>query len=170
MLGAPGMHAILFGFKRAFQSTLRLMRPIITSLGLTAARFDLLKALDESYRDSMRQSDLRRKLGVSAPTVSRMLRSLEELGLVARAVERTDTRQRTVSLTALGLKTLRRAMAEIIGTDLLHFAFDCVLEAEPPGGESFRFVRMSELEDSLCAVRSGFGDTGRVSYPWHPDD
>ena len=37
----PGMNAIFFGLKRAFHGTLRIARPMLTSLGLTAARFDL---------------------------------------------------------------------------------------------------------------------------------
>jgi DNA-binding MarR family transcriptional regulator len=99
---AGGMNAIFFGLKRAFHSTLRVTRRMLTRLGLTAARFDMLHALPRERRyvgEGMRQSELRRQLGVSRPTVSRMLASLEELGLVLRKPDSKDRRQVFVALT-----------------------------------------------------------------------
>ena len=56
----------------------------------------------------MTQRELRKALGVSGPTVSRMLGSLEELGLVEREVSDLDRRERYVMLTNAG-RALRRA-------------------------------------------------------------
>lgn len=74
------MHAIFFGLKRAHHGTLRITRRILAALGLTAARFDLLYAVKKATRYGVNQSALRKVLGVSRATVSRMLASLEERG------------------------------------------------------------------------------------------
>ena len=87
--GWVAMNAIFFGLKRAYHGTLRIYRHALARQGLTAARFDLLYAAREYRRHGVRQSSLRRALGVSAPTVSRMVASLEALGLLRR--ERSNT-------------------------------------------------------------------------------
>ena len=114
------MHAIFFATKRAFHGGLRITRPRFQSVarGMTGARFDMMYALTRSIPGPHKfsnaryvlQSDLRKILGVTAPVVSRMLRSLEALGWVTR--ERClhgDRRQRKVSLTKEGLKYFRKA-------------------------------------------------------------
>jgi DNA-binding MarR family transcriptional regulator len=86
------MNANFFGLKRAFHGTLRITRASLTKPGLTAARFDMLYALprdSQRFEQGMWQSDLRRQIGVSRPTVSRMLGSLEQLGLVCRPTSGT---------------------------------------------------------------------------------
>src|SRR5215469_1809792 len=74
MTDAPGsdrgvsMNQIFFASKRAFHGVLRVMRKPLRSLGLTAARFDMLFALmgggPEQARFGKTQSELRRSLGV----------------------------------------------------------------------------------------------------------
>src|SRR5277367_5509039 len=89
------MNEIALGAKRTFHGFLRITRRRLASVGLTGARFDMLYAVRRQGRflsgeeDSieLRQSDLRRILGVTATVVSRMVRALERLGLVARRRE-----------------------------------------------------------------------------------
>src|SRR5258708_28960910 len=109
------MNGLFFGCKKAFHGCLRITRPWLKHLGLTAARFDMLTAIREHPYRAL-QSSLRKTLGVTAPTVSRMLRSLEQLGLIERARCISDRRQVQVTLTAAGLKSLRRATAAFIGS------------------------------------------------------
>ncbi len=78
------MHTVFFGLKRAFHGTLRVTRGALATFGLTAARFDMLYIVAKEG-SSLTQRRLQRALGVAAATVSRMLRSLEKLGLVERA-------------------------------------------------------------------------------------
>ncbi|HEX4445732.1 MAG TPA: MarR family transcriptional regulator, partial [Polyangiaceae bacterium] len=87
------MHTVFFGLKRAHHATLGLTRHVLKRLGLTAARFDMLFAL-KPCRLGMLQSRLRRLLGVSRTTVSRMLASLEQLGLLTRKASWSDRRTR----------------------------------------------------------------------------
>ncbi len=97
-----------FGLKRAHHGVLRVTRRALAQLGLTAARFDMMYAIQE--REGLRQIALCRALGVSGATVSRMLASLEKLGLVTRDTTCTDMRQRFVYLTDAGRRCIRKAI------------------------------------------------------------
>jgi DNA-binding MarR family transcriptional regulator len=167
------MNAIFFASKRAYHAILRVTRRPLRVLGLTAARFDLMYALmphgESLDRCPAYQSELRQELGVSAPTVSRMLRSLEKLGWVERCRPVCgDQRQREVTLTDAGLECIRTAYKAI-----LHAAKRLVYMALCFGRRcSAReaFVPMTELEAYLRAMRQTYGDFATLSYPWHPDD
>ena len=167
---AKVMNAILFGMKRAFQASLRFTRSAVAAFGLTAARFVMLYAIKGSYKiHDVRQSDLRRSLGVTAPTVSRMLRSLEKLGFVSRVRPTSgDTRQRIVSLTIAGLACIRRAFRSLVRRHTVRRAFDAVLTVgQPPSA----WLVETETAESVCwQIRRGFGDIATLGYPWHPDD
>ena len=175
------MHAIFFGLKRAFHSTLRVTRRMLTRLGLTAARFDMLFALPHEGRrigDGMWQSELRRQLGVSRPTVSRMLASLEELGLVLRRPESKDRRQVFVALTEAGRALIRDAERIFIHSGYIQLAVATALGAEAGGPatsscwyDEYECLNQAEtLEDLLDKVRWEFGDFAQLVYGWHLDD
>jgi DNA-binding MarR family transcriptional regulator len=164
------MNAILFGMKRSFQASIRFTRSAVAAFGLTAARFDMLYAIKSSYKiHDVRQSDLRRSLGVTAPTVSRMLRSLEKLGFVSRVRPTSgDTRQRIVSLTSAGLACIRRAFRSLVRRRTVRRAFDAVLTVGQPLAA---WLVETEIAESVCwRIRRGFGDIATLGYPWHPDD
>ena len=171
------MHALYFRLKRAFQSTLRSSRPALRHYGLTPARFDLLYAIqgeDHFQRQreppSMWQSTLRRALGVTAPTVSRMLRSLEELGLVRRRVDGFDTRQRVVELTRQGYALLRRTMYQLMGSGWVDLAATSALVyPELPLPSDFEDVStIDAIVNRLKCIAACFRDTGDVDYPFQP--
>jgi DNA-binding MarR family transcriptional regulator len=164
------VNAIFFGAKRAFQSTLRITRPWLTRLGLTAARFDMLTAIAR-HPYGLRQRDLRRRLGVTAPTVSRMLRSLEELRLVHRHRDPCDRRQVRVDLTDAGRARIHRASVLCIDTGAAQLAVDCALVGgEHTNDESRCMTEMAYAECLLDCLRSAFRDLADLYYPWHPDD
>lgn len=165
------MNSVAFGTKRAFHGFLRVTRKALVSVGLTAARFDLMQPLlarecDRAF--TLRQSELRRILGVTAGVVSRMLRALEALGLVERT-KGYDRRQREVTLTARGMECMRRARRL-----LLRGVQRIVLDAICFGGRRDpwkQFAHMDTLESYLNVLRRHFGDTATLYYPWgHPDD
>ncbi len=100
VLWVGGMDPVFFTIKRAYYATLKLTRRALAAMGLTAARYDLLDALYRLGTGCVHlQSNLRRGLGVARSTISRMMRSLEQLGLVTR---RRDGRDCIVALTAEG--------------------------------------------------------------------
>jgi DNA-binding MarR family transcriptional regulator len=163
------MNAIFFGCKRAFQSCLRITRPWITHLGLTAARFDMLTAIGRFPLGPF-QRDLRAMLGVTAPTISRMLQSLEDLGLIKRRRAIGDRRLLHVTLTAAGLSRLRRATAAFIGSGAAQLAVDCALTDGHAHDEARCMIQMDLAESILRRIRDAFRDVADLYYPWHPDD
>ncbi len=181
--GTPGAHVVaimnanFFGLKRAFHGTLRITRASLARFGLTAARFDLLYALPHGFQQfekGMWQSALRRQLGVSRPTVSRMLASLEQLGLVRRERHLYDRRQVVVALTRRGCTLIRKAKRFFIDSGWAQLALDTAFDVGQPGGrwcdDWHCFHEMETLEGLLRRIRHAFGDFARLYYPWHPDD
>jgi DNA-binding MarR family transcriptional regulator len=145
-------------------------------MGLTAARFDLLYVLREhlmEMRGPMPQRDVVRELGVTPPVVSRMLKSLRELGLVTRQRDPLDGRAWLVSLTVSGRYAIRDAVDVFITRGRAERHVERGLcPGMPPGAdrEDTAFVRMTHLEALLDDLRKGWHARGRLYYPWHPDD
>jgi DNA-binding MarR family transcriptional regulator len=168
------MHAIFFGLKRAHHSTLRLTRRALGAMGLTAARFDMLYAIMKSG-DDLAQSALRKLLGVSRATVSRMLGSLEQLGLVMRKAHWFDRRKRIVALTAEGRSRIISAHRHFTRSGWAQLAVDSALCCDPYG--SSRWSDESEcthatgsLEGWLHCICRAFYDRATLDYPWSPED
>jgi DNA-binding MarR family transcriptional regulator len=178
LLSARPMNAIFFGCKRVFHGAVRISRAPLHSVapGLTAARFDMMCALvrqrfsTEAFQGGWAlQSDLRKALGVSAPVVSRMLRSLEALGWVTRRRSERDGRQRDVGLTESGFTCIRSAYKLLV-----RIAQRIVYRAICWGKHrdvDERFFNMGTLESYLNSLRSYCRDTATIYYAWgHPDD
>ena len=174
--GARLVNAITFGTKRAFQGFLRVTRKPLAAMGLTAARFDVLWALlavgrTEGSSVGVWQSELRKMLGVTAPVVTRMLQSLERLGLVRRHRELrgVDRRQVCVWLTDAGKECIQQARGVMIrAMRKLVFVAICSGQHRDPDK---RLVHMDRLEGYLRSLRRKFGDRATLYYPWGcPDD
>ena len=164
------MNAIYFGLKRAYQSTLRITRPWLKRMGLTAARFDMLTVIRRHPCVGVQQSKLRQWLGVTAPTISRMLRSLRALGLVARERSRSDRRTYDLTLTEAGLALIRRATRVLIDWGTVQLAVDCALAGTRCHDEDACFRAMAEADWVLRRIRNAFYDRADLYYAWHPDD
>ena len=168
------MHQIAFATKRAFHGFLRVTRKLFGAHGLTPARFDLLYALvggGPIEPDSARghQSTLWKRLGVSAPVVSRMLGALEGLGWIRREKDYRDRRQRIVRLTAVGrARMLAVRRVALRSVERLVTAAICFRDPRDP---EERLWNMAQLEGYLGAFRRDFGDRATLYFPWgHPDD
>jgi DNA-binding MarR family transcriptional regulator len=163
------MNEHFFCLKRAYHGFLRVTRRPLQVLGLTAARYDLMYALMLRHEDSdfapMLQSALRRVLGVTGSVVSRMLRSLEGLGLITRKPKERDRRQREIRLTEKGLACIRYAYQALVRSSVrllcMAISFGKPLDA---------FLHMLWFEEYLLAMRREYCDAARLVYPWHPDD
>jgi DNA-binding MarR family transcriptional regulator len=125
----------------------------------------------QRFEQGMWQSDLRRPIGVSRPTVSRMLASLEQLGLVRRQHFPYDRRQRLVALTRRGLTLMRKAAGVFISSGWAQLALDTALgQSGDRWCDDFQcLVDMDTLQGLLDKIRAAFGDFARLCYPWHPD-
>jgi DNA-binding MarR family transcriptional regulator len=166
------MHVVYFGFKRAFHATLKVNRPLLDRHGITPARFDLLYCIHQNQLDKVRQSTIRRELGVARPTVSRMVRSLEKLGLVARDIDYQDARQKRLGLSAAGRKVVRRVLRKLVRSDVVdryvRRAFS--YPDAPPSRRCTDIGAIADLNYTLDRFRRCFGDVATLDYPWCPDD
>jgi DNA-binding MarR family transcriptional regulator len=165
------MNAIFFGCKRAFHGCLRIARQLLAGFDLTPARFDMLTAVRNGENRGCTQRELRTKLGVSAATISRMLRSLEDLGFVdRRRHEEGDRRTRWLTLTAKGVSWLRRATRRIVRSGAAQFAVDCALTDNRVYDAGPCLQEMDMAEMIFDRLRRAFGDVATLYYPWNPDD
>jgi DNA-binding MarR family transcriptional regulator len=166
------MHAIAFGAKRVFHCLVRVARrPLLSWPGLTAARFDLLSALLEGeFRRPtcivLRQSELRRKLGVCASVVSRMLRALLERGWVERRRDSQDRRTWRVSLTTSGEQVIRAARRLLLRA--MERIVDQALSGTPRACPDDRFYALYEGTEFLDLIREHLADPATLDYPWWP--
>ena len=158
------MHIIFFGLKRAFHGTLRVTRRALATLGLTPARFDMLYIVAKEG-SSLLQRELQRVLGVTAATVSRMLASLEQLGLVEREVMEEDHRCRNVVLTKAGRRCVLRAARLLIHTGHIQLMVDSALSPD----RWYDPVACQRVHDEfgrlLYCQRHAYGDVATLHYP-----
>jgi DNA-binding MarR family transcriptional regulator len=168
-----GMHAIFFGLKRAHHGTLRITRDALGRMGLTAARFDMMYALKLGPKHGSRQSALRRALGVCRSTISRMLTSLEKIGLVTRAIDRVDRRRKVVALTTLGRWRIAFAHRQLTRSGWAQLAVDSALAGE---GSKYHWsvpaqcIAATRLLDGLLnQLRRAYFDRAKLDYPWNPE-
>jgi len=175
MLWAATVNAITFGTKRVFHGLLRVTRKQLVEMGLTAARFDLLSVLvkcrhGELCAPGVRQSTIRRMLGVTAPVVTRMVRALEGLGMVKRWREREgDRRQVLVGLTEAGERCIVKAR-EVMLPAVSRMVYRAICFGRHRSADA-RFRHMDTLESYLSNLRGRFRDSATLYYPWgHPDD
>jgi DNA-binding MarR family transcriptional regulator len=92
--------------RRAYLALHRRSEARFARYGLTADQFVLLATLARG--DALTQRELARRMPSDPSTVRAMLVLLQGRGLVQRHVHPTDSRARTVSLTALGRRKFRQ--------------------------------------------------------------
>jgi DNA-binding MarR family transcriptional regulator len=163
------MNVIFFGLKRAFHGTLRVTRRALASLGLTAARFDLLYILAKEG-GILGQRELQRALGVAASTVSRMLASLEDLGLVTRDAMEEDLRRRWVELTKAGRRCVFRAAELLVHTGTVQLTVDSALSPDQWHNPTVCREANAQFDRSLRLLRHAFRDLATLEYPYAHDD
>ena len=114
------MTPIQFGLKRAHHRSLQFSHQLLRPFGITPARFDMLMCIERLGNGF--QCDLVKALGVSAPTVSRMLKALVELGLVAKARFEEWGRVNMVALTMEGEALLKQIAEALYGSGIVDVA------------------------------------------------
>lgn len=148
------MHSVAFAVKRAHLRTVHHLQRCVKRFGLTPARYDMMVAI--AMRVAPLQRDLWRLFDVSRTTVSRMLRALEELGLVCR--HRQPGRPScSVNLTSKGRLALDRARWGCERPVVLLFeSLYATLR-----GRLARAKQVVALGTTIAAFARGFGDRAR---------
>ncbi len=89
---------------KAHQAVMAEFRPILREHGITEQQWRVLRAL--STADSMRISQLASLTFISGPSLTRILRVLEEQKLLARSAEAGDQRAARISILPAGHRLL----------------------------------------------------------------
>src|SRR5690606_6603936 len=82
------------------QAVMAQFRPLLREHGVTEQQWRVLRALFDSA--PMRASGLSRATLVSGPSLTRILRSLEERGLIRREIDARDARAASIAITRAG--------------------------------------------------------------------
>lgn len=100
-------------FKRLSERLQADVQSVLESAGLAIqpSHYPILAALDQ--HDSMSVTEIVQIVGISQPSVTRLLASLMRLGLVQARKHESDQRQKTVRLTPAGEHLMRRSRATI---------------------------------------------------------
>jgi DNA-binding MarR family transcriptional regulator len=108
------------------------------------------------------QAKIRDLLGVSAPTVSVMLRALELLGFVKRSRFMRDARCLLVKITEVGKEQVRYALDRLIKSgvadELAGKAFSC----DPEVGAA----EVEKVRGYLRRIRQNYADAAPFEHPW----
>jgi DNA-binding MarR family transcriptional regulator len=162
------MHPVGFAIKQAHLSMLRFSRSETAEVGLTPARLDMLRVVLERC-GRVRQSALRRLLGVCNSVVSIMVRSLERLGFVVRHRCWNDRRTLDVILTARGRYALRRVFYTAVIEGFLELTLISIFVKEKVPRARWE-VRIDRLISRLQMIRDAFGIGATEYNPWDATD
>ena len=87
---------------QAHQSVMTEFRPLLRAHGITEQQWRVLRAIRDTT--DLRLGALASATLISAPSLTRIVRALEQRGLVKRRVERADNRAASVRITAAGTR------------------------------------------------------------------
>lgn len=163
------MHDALFALKRTFHKSTWFGREILEPYALTPSRFDVLYMLEKTPRPFLWQSTLRKALGITAATMSIMVRALVRLGLVKREKSELDRRQLEVSLTERGQALIRRAMGVLFKQRLVPYFVRRIVSCRWWDKDG-AFEDIDVLLNALRFMRDRMQDKAMLVYGAHPDD
>jgi DNA-binding MarR family transcriptional regulator len=156
------MHPVLNEMKRAYWRSHAMLAPLARRHGLTPSRFDMLLSIAQSPGRIILNKDLVEIVGATPGVVARMVRALEELGLVVCDRSARKKRSFFVGVTAQGIERVEAMIAELdVGG--VELAIETVVSEDWWAPES-RERDPAELVTRLRRVRWRRGDHGRIVY------
>lgn len=117
-------------------------RPLLDKFGINEQQWRVIRVLAE--HESLDASDLADRANILAPSLTRMIRSMDERGLIRRGKDQGDGRRVLLSITAKG-----RALIEAVAPDTTRIYAE--LDAE--FGEK-RMAALLTLLDELAGLRN----------------
>ncbi|WP_310642737.1 MarR family transcriptional regulator [Limnohabitans sp.] len=138
-----------FLLRRTHQISAAVFENACAGVGLTQAQYGAMTVL--ASEPGIDQSRLARALAFDKVTVLRVLRGLEERGLVAREVSASSRRQMAVQLTAAGKRLLKKAEAPV------HAAYEQLMA---PLNEAQR----KQLIGLLQTLTDSLGEQARATF------
>ena len=94
----------------ARESVMSLFRPMLRSFGMTDQQWRVIRVL--AAKKNIEAFELSKQSMILPPSLTRILRNLEEDGLIKRAIYKQDQRKVLINLTAKGRKKYRQIVPE----------------------------------------------------------
>ena len=154
------MDALHFSIKRVYWSAFARLRELLIPLGITPARADLLRVV-AIHEYGIGQSTLTQQLGVSRPTISKMLAAMVEQGWVEK-IELEDGTN-LIQATAAGLVLIAQVIQRFLlsGTVPLRMAV--------AWGHGLAKKLRATLYRILNRARRAFLDRAPFLHPWRTE-
>lgn len=96
-----------FAIHRGYHATRKFADSMLSPLGLTVAEYHCLRVIETT--PNVLASEIRRRLMTTAPSVARIVASLELKGLLRRSRNSSDARKLNLTLSRRGKSLLARA-------------------------------------------------------------
>jgi DNA-binding MarR family transcriptional regulator len=145
---------------------LHVTRGLLKGMGLTPARFDMMRIVELFRTSGVGQQRLQDALRVSAATVSRMVTSLAKLGYVTREKMEHDARRVRVLITELGLCRVYAARNELVEKGVAQRMKLCALHFD----WTVAWQHANTLRGFLTSMRRCYGDLAPFEHPWTTDE
>ena len=158
------MNHIHFGNKQVYLGTVRYTRALLAPYGITPARYNMLTAIAK-HRRGLAQVDLRGILGVTAATISRMLRSLEELRLIFRTLHPHHARHRWIAITELGALRLGAAIVNLIDSGEIGWMTAEMLNPTP-GSRATAAHAIADVDAIYVRARAALNDHATLWFDY----
>lgn len=139
--------------QRVYRETEKTYNRLFEKFNLSESRFTILMFLDRAKDNRLFPSEIAEKLGVKRATASKLLKGMEQQGLVTKSASKTDKRAACIQLTSKGnelLKTFLPYNYEAVNQVLGSFTteekeqFSSLLKKWEKGKERFK-----EMEESI---------------------
>jgi homoprotocatechuate degradation regulator HpaR len=92
---------------RAREAVMRQFRPILADHDLTEQQWRVLRALDDAA-EPMSVGDLAERTFLLGPSLSRMLTTLDDRGVISRSTDGDDARRSVIEITTAGRRLVAR--------------------------------------------------------------
>ena len=159
------MHGVFWGTHRAALCAIKVCRRMTTQFGLTPSRFHMLSAIQSEQREWFPQRGLRELLGVTAQTISRMIKSLVQRGFLVKRVMEADRRRRELAFTRAGKARFSNAFSVIVEAGLgTHVAGRAMTDVGWPSTPEKRAAAIARFHAVATELRFGLLDTALFDY------
>lgn len=103
-------HSLPMALLRARESVMRQFRPMLETHGVNEQQWRVLRVLAEV--DALDASEVASRASILAPSLTRMIRTMEDKGLIARGRDEADARRVMLSIAPAGMAVIREASPE----------------------------------------------------------
>jgi homoprotocatechuate degradation regulator HpaR len=140
---------------RAREAVMRQFRPSLRDHGLTEQQWRILRAL--ASVDTIEVTELARVAFLLGPSLSRILRDLEQRQLIERRIVKADQRRGLISISGKGLKLIETVAPS---SEAIYAAIT----------RHYGARKLTELQDMLQALERSLSNLGRIGKAGADDE